>query len=71
MEKDNLKEEKFSKILYKCNKKFKNCIKSRDRFGEPIMLNYKGEKTFNTFPGGLISITMMSILTLYFCLKFA
>ena len=51
--------------------KVKNCIKSRDRFGEPISLNYKGEKVFTTLPGGLISIAMMSILTLYFCLKFA
>ncbi len=71
MEKGNSIKNKFLITTKKYTKRFINCVKSRDRFGEPIMLNYKGQKTFNTFPGGLISISMMSILTFYFCLKFA
>ncbi len=71
MVKDNLIKEKFTNTAKKYSNRFVNCVKRRDRFGEPILLNYKGQNTFNTFPGGLISITMMTILTLYFGLKFA
>ena len=71
MVKDNLIKGIFINTAKIYTKKFVNCVKSRDRFGVPIMLNYKGQMTFNTFPGGLISITMMSILTLYFGLKFS
>ena len=38
-------------------------------YGQPITLHYKGEDTFKTCPGGLISMTILLIIFCYAILK--
>jgi hypothetical protein len=40
-------------------------IKDKDKFGEPISLTYLGKNRFNTLPGGIISILMLTLLFWY------
>ena len=40
-------------------------IKSFDRFGIPILLNYNGENTYKTTIGGIGSIIISIILVIY------
>ena len=46
------------------------CFKNQDIYGQPINLNFNGEKTFKTVPGGLISILFMLLMLLYSVFKF-
>ena len=45
--------------------RFKDFIKSLDVFGEPVMLNFKGSSTFNTFSGGVTSILTLTLLAYF------
>ena len=47
-----------------------NGIKSYDIYGEPIQLNYQGEDTYKTCPGGIISLIFLSSVFCYGILKF-
>jgi hypothetical protein len=45
-------------------------VTEQDQFGQPIPLNYDGEDTFKTFPGGILSIIMLICFMCYTVLKF-
>ena len=48
----------------------KKKIKNQDMFGHSVMLNFnRAGDTFNTFPGGLISIVVRIILGLFLLVK--
>ena len=49
--------------------KVKESIKEKDVYGQPISLNFKGSETFNTLPGGILSIFMSVLLVAYFVLR--
>lgn len=36
-----------------------------DRYGNAITLNFKGENTYKTKVGGLISVLLMTVMTAY------
>ena len=42
-----------------------NKVKKTDRFGVPILLNYKGENSYKTTIGGIWSIIINAILAAY------
>ena len=44
-------------------------IRNRDIYGQPITLNYAGDDTFKTVPGGLLSIVLLVLVTAYTLLK--
>ena len=48
---------------------FLDFVKGRDDYGHPIVLNYKGDDTFKTLPGGILSILMKLLLVLYGLLR--
>lgn len=45
-------------------------LRSKDRFGQTIPLNYNGADRFNTAPGGFISIIVKLLFYGYMLLKF-
>ena len=45
-------------------------IRGKDAFGTGVSLNFKGEDTFNTIPGGLMSVIMMLFVYSYCIMKF-
>ena len=47
----------------------RDSITSRDIYGKPIHLNYNGDDSFKTCPGGVISIFVMAIIVMYTALK--
>ena len=47
---------------------FSNLLKSIDSFGHPIQVNYKGEETFKSLVGGVLSLLSLA-LTLVLVLK--
>lgn len=49
---------------------FVSFLKARDLFGQAVTFNYKGEDTYNTLPGGLISLFIWLALIAYTILKF-
>ena len=42
-----------------------NRIKSLDNFGEPIGVNYKGESSFKTIPGAVLSVALLIFLLVF------
>ena len=44
-------------------------IKSYDKYGQPIPLNYDGEDTFKTCPGGLTTVIIYLIMLMYVTLR--
>ena len=46
-----------------------NTIRGRDIYGVPITLNYKGDDTFKTVPGGILSICLLFSVMAYAFLK--
>ena len=62
--------EKSQSCLSKCINFFQNKVKSRDMYGQPIALNFKGEESINTFIGGVISIFLTLLFTYYFFTEF-
>ena len=49
--------------------KLAEVVRSKDAFGQPVNMNYKGSDTFNTVPGGLMSIFMVFMVIGYTVLK--
>lgn len=45
-------------------------VREQDQFGQPIPLNYDGEDTFKTIPGGILSIITLVCVLCYTLLKF-
>ena len=45
-------------------------IKEYDMFGQPIPINYAGEDTFKTLPGGMLSVVVLIMVISYMILKF-
>ena len=45
-------------------------VKSKDSYGQPVQLFYKGDDTFKTCPGGCISIFIIFTMFCYTVLKF-
>ena len=43
-------------VCYRSVKRVNNHVKGYDGFGVPVTLNFDGEDTFKTTPGGLISL---------------
>ena len=44
-------------------------VRGKDEYGHPIVLNYKGDDTFKTLPGGILSILMQFLLIFYGLLR--
>ena len=44
-------------------------IRDRDIYGHAVSLNYKGNDTFKTVPGGLLSIVLLILISAYAFLK--
>lgn len=44
-------------------------VRSQDAFGQPVNINFQGNDTYQTLPGGFISIIMTIMLLGYFLLK--
>ena len=44
----------------------RNSVRKFDLFSQKIMFTYKGESSFSTFFGGLVSIVILSIVAAYF-----
>lgn len=53
------------------SKATKDYIRSKDMFGHPINLNYQGSDTFQTLPGGVLSIFVTFCVVSYCLLKFS
>ena len=49
--------------------KVNDTVKDQDVFGQPIPLNYDGDDTFKSSPGGLLSVMMLITMLGYFVLK--
>ena len=49
--------------------KIADAIKSQDLFAIPVQLTYRGEKGFNPFCGGCISLLLIVGLSTYFILS--
>ena len=45
-------------------------IRDHDIYGQPISLNFEGDDTFKTFPGGILSILFKIVLLGYILSKF-
>jgi len=48
---------------------FTNLLRNRDYFGEPVQLNFKGDSTYKTTPGGIISLCCTICILAYTALK--
>ena len=46
--------------------RFYDIIKSFDSFGQPLAFNYKGDQTYKTLPGAMVSIIVYIIIGTYF-----
>ena len=46
-----------------------NYVKSWDDYGQPVTFNYKGDETFQTMPGALVSLAVKGILLLFLYFK--
>ena len=44
-------------------------IRNQDAFGQNISLNFKGEDSYKTIPGGILSVFVVLCLLSYFALK--
>ena len=44
-------------------------IRSHDEYGQPISLNYQGSESYQTLPGGVISILVLIIMVSYTALR--
>ena len=44
-------------------------IKNRDIYGQPINLNYQGDDSFRTIPGGILSIILLGLVLCYSFIK--
>ena len=53
----------------KVGKNMGSTLKGLDIYGQPVNLNYKGEDTFKTTPGGCLSIVYFLWLLAYFFMK--
>ena len=60
-------QDKFS--LKKVLKSVGNKIRDKDMYGQPINLNFAGQETYNTIPGGIISIIFLISILSYALLK--
>ena len=40
-------------------------VKSFDENGQPITLNYKGDDSYKTMPGGILSLAVMFVVIAY------
>jgi len=48
---------------------FKNAIRIFDMYGEPVKINYKGKETYQTIPGGILSISLIILMILFAGIK--
>ena len=44
-------------------------VRSRDKYGQPVTLNYQGEEKFKSLPGGCFTILMLAAMLCYILLK--
>ena len=49
-----------------CSAKVRNKFKQADIFGRPVRLTFKGQDTFKTAIGGLLTVLMVILSILYF-----
>lgn len=56
-------------IFRKHSNEVRKTITSRDVYGKPIVLNYNGEDSFKTCPGGMLSIFVLLVMVIYTSLK--
>ena len=64
------KRNKFLKKMVNAGNGFYEYIRGQDMFGQPVLLNYKGDDTFKTLIGGIITIGITLIIVAYTLLKF-
>ena len=55
------------KSLEKMLEKLKELIRSRDLFGKPVQLTYKGKSAFNTVCGGCVSLLLILVILVGAC----
>ena len=42
-------------------------VRRRDLFGRPVSLNYKGDESFKTIPGALLTLFVIFLMIMYAC----
>ena len=57
------------KLIKKGGTSVNDSVKGQDAFGTGVALNFRGEETFNTFPGGIMSIVMLFASLCYTFMK--
>ena len=57
-------------LLERSGSSINESITGQDAFGTGVALNFRGEETFNTFPGGILSIVMLFASVCYTVMKF-
>ena len=57
-------------LLSRAKSSTEEYVASKDDFGTGVALNFRGEETYNTFPGGLLSMIMMAAAYAYTIMKF-
>jgi hypothetical protein len=40
-----------------------------DNYGEPVKLNYKGKETYQTLPGGILSMLVLLLMAIFTAIK--
>ena len=55
--------------MKKTKKGISNCLRERDSFGQPVVLNYKGSDTFKTHIGGVLSLVYTAFILGFLVIK--
>ena len=50
---------------------FSNKIRNLDNFGTKFNLSYKGETTYKTLGGGMVTVCFRVLILTYFCIRMA
>ena len=46
-----------------------NLIRSMDNYGMPVKLNFKGQESYQTLPGGILSMLVLLLMAIFTGLK--
>ena len=49
---------------------FGSFLRNKDTYGQQVQINYGGEDTFKTIPGGIISLSVTFIIYCYMVLRY-
>ena len=56
-------------IVKKRTSGIRDSIAAKDIYGKPIVLNYNGDESFKTCPGGMLSIFVILTVFVYMAFK--